>query len=281
MKKLFNSMLLFILASVLLVSCSINKDADTQTDTQNINTQQTTEASEKMPETSGNTGDAVDSTDDKPIGGTDVCKVHDVSYHAFPSTIINLVGENKFHEWIDPLESPSDDGDCRYPEATLYNFIHHFNIPRETMEEIYTTSMTTYYPHVWNLNVLYLDTDDAADEFYRNIDNLFAVQERRSLIRELKLYILYDGHEEAWNEHFGRNYMTPQDSVIEIANAFNISREDLEAYAQKDVDLYNSVYDYDFDMIYNEDGTFKEYDSTKSGLELDAQFCGITDYYIQ
>lgn len=212
----------------------------------------------------------IDAQDDRPIGGTDVCNVHPFSsYHWFPQTMIEIVGADQFNEWIENAEKATPTSDCRYPEANVYAFIRHFNIPRSEFEEQYYHS-SLYYSTVLNFDVLYDDSQESADEYYRNVDYLNGVYEKRKALSYLKV-LIRESDPDLWIETFGNNLITPQASVKAAVDAFGLSREDIEHIIEESSKTIDAVYDYNIDALF---------DGSMDGLtpvEQDALFCGISD----
>lgn len=208
--------------------------------------------------------------DPRPTGGSDTCKIHPYfCYHWFPKTMIEIVGEDQFNEWMESAEKVTPTSDCRYPEANVYAFIRHFNIPRIEFEEQYYHS-SLYYSTVLNFDVLYDDSQESADEYYRNVDYLNGVYEKRKALSYLKV-LIRESDPDLWIETFGNNLITPQASVKAAVDAFGLSREDIEHIIEESSKTIDAVYDYNIDALF---------DGSMDGLtpvEQDALFCGISD----
>ncbi len=211
-------------------------------------------------------------TDQKPgpMGGTDVCTVHPFfCYHWFPQTMIEIVGEDLFNEWMESAEKVTPTSDCRYPEANVYAFIRHFNIPRSEFEEQYYNS-SLYYSTLLNFDVLYDDDPVQADEYYRDLEYFNGVLKKREAFSCLKC-LIRESNPDKWIETFGNDQITPQTSVKAAVNAFGLSREDIEHIIEESSKTIDAVYDYNIDALF---------DGSMDGLtpiEQDALFCGITD----
>ena len=219
------------------------------------------------------------------MGGTeDICHVHDVCYHSLPSSLIEYVGEDVAYAWFEQTSIRDETSDCPYPNGTIYEFIHHFEIPQSVMEEMYLSK--NYESRVWNLDLLYSDDKQAVDEYYRDIERLQKITDKRRAFGNLKFAIFVENENE-WSEKFGNSRTTLQISLGEIVSALNITRSELENYAEESVDPGCESYDYNYDAIYNADGSIRGTGVTlfstdpEPALAADAAFCGIDDYYLE
>ena len=209
-------------------------------------------------------------TDDYPTGGTGMCKVHAESFHSYSQEMIALVGEDEFYEWTKEAEKgPLEDG-CPFPDGNVYRYILHFNVSRSDLEEIYYNT-SLYYDSVLNFDVLYSGDDEAVDEFYRNVDELHIIEEKRRAFWELKSEPQWSDSGEKWFDTFGNYQVTPQTSIKAVVDVYGLSREEVEAMIAKEAARKDYVYDYNIDALF--DGSM----DGLSPMEQDAQFCGITD----
>ena len=211
-------------------------------------------------------------TDQKPgpMGGTNVCTVHSVmSYHSYSQEMIDLVGEENFNEWINASEKSVPRDGCAFPDSNVFQFINHFGIKREELEQVYYNT-PCYYNRVLNLDVLYSGDFDLVDEYYRNMDYLDSVREKRQALLIFKSSIR-NGDPDLWTETFGSDKITPQTSAKAAVDAYGLSRETIEALVAKEAAKRDYIYDYNIDALFDRsmDGL--------SPMEQDALFCGITD----
>ncbi len=211
-------------------------------------------------------------TDQKPgpMGGTNVCTVHSVmSYHSYSQEMIDLVGEENFNDWINASEKSAPRDGCAFPDSNVFQFINHFGIKREELEQVYYNT-PCYYNRVLNLDVLYSGDSELVDEYYRNTDYLDSVREKRQALLIFKSSIR-NGDPDLWTETFGSDKITPRASVKAAVDAYGLSRETIEAIVAKEAARRDYVYDYNIDALF---------DGSMDGLtpmEQDALFCGITD----
>ena len=249
--------LIIVVVFVLMISCSRNVsigkyDNNTASDTESC------EPSESV------------ATNERPVGGSDTCKIHPFfCYHWFPQTMIEIVGEDLFNEWMESAEKVSPTSDCRYPEANVYAFIRHFDIPRSELEEQYYNS-SLYYSTLLNFDVLYDDDPAQADEYYRDLEYFNGVLKKREALSCLK-YLIRESDPEKWIETFGNDQITPQESVKMAVDTYGLARDDVEEIIRSSSKGQDLTYDYNVDALF---------DGSMDGLtpvEQDALFCGITD----
>ena len=243
-----------------------------------------------QPETVADTHNHYTNDTEAPpaMGGTSICQVHDISYHGFSDILIDYIGYDRFIEWVNSVNTPQYDNDCLYPDCTIYNFIKTFNIPREYLAEIYINS-TDYYSDIWNFDLLYSDNEKAVDEFYRNVEGLQTIEQKRHCLWMMKIDIKNDYINE-WEEAFKTDKTSPSISIADMVEAFNISREALESYAENSGPASNARYDYNFDAIYKSDGSIRQSASVYSNnsvsqaeqsINEDMLFCGIDIFYTE
>lgn len=225
---------------------------------------------------------------------------HSYAYHEFTGNLIRCVTEGNWHEgnvldktykaWAYPKIYRTIEGKCN--GCTLRSFIEEFDISREELEE--KVDLVELYN--LNLEVLYGDADEC-DRFYKYTEiferrremyyNYYAVMRgiieryRENLEDRLPFY----GGEDA-----GRRWENT--SIPELAYYYELSREELEnvideIMAERDSEL---TFNYDFSVIYNEDGSFREelegLDMTKNDFEsavklavkLGEDFCRIREW---
>ena len=276
MKKIYTILTTLLILLGALVSCQQQTgESERQTDPETLET----DLKETIEPTK-----TKDSTD--AMGGTSgMCSVHYGDYHAFSNELISYVGEQNFYAWVEEAEKGSEKNGCLYPESTIYDFIHYFNIPRSLMEELYLNDPGMYYFHVWNMDLLYSDDKDAVDAYYRDVDALQNLFDKRKSFRNMKFNINTD-YESEWSQKFeDRQWI--QISMTEIVSALNITRSELENYAEESIDPGCESYDYNYDAIYNADGSIRGTGVTlfstdpEPALAADAAFCGIDDYYLE
>ena len=107
---------------------------------------------------------------------------------------------------------------------------------------------------------------------------------RNGIIEEFGLGSI---NEDEWEETFGDARTRMEVSLGEIVSALNITRSELENYAEESIDPGCESYDYNYDAIYDADGSIRGTGVTlfsadpEPALAADAAFCGIDDYYLE
>ena len=285
MKKMFTAMLLSFTIAFTLISCGQSglepeklpsESSDSQVNLPTVDDQQ--DNSETLP------------TRDPEQSGmceNKFCTVHCITYHSVPGILIDMIGEDAFYEWVTPLESVDTSGqvgDC--PASwNICDVIEHFQISREDLEELYFTSSWLYCSDIWDFDLLYGDDERAADQFYRNVDELREISAKREALLYMKEDIYLD-YQKEWEENFGTfSLASLQVSMVEIVRTFDIPRERLERYAEVNVVPDYTSYDYDFDLIYGQSAGIQSISQYEADpypvLACDAAFCGIDDYRLE
>ena len=221
------------------------------------------------------------------MGGTSgMCTVHCDFYHAYPFALIDYIGEEDFYNWNNQASIRSNTSDCPFPNSSIYDCIQYFNIPRGDLEEMYFSDPTIYNSRIWDFDLLYSDDKDAVDAFYRNRNELESIAEKRRAFQHIK-FAIFVKNESKWEDYFDTESPTPQTSLADIVKAFNVPRETLESYGAASADPGGTTYDYNYDAIYNADGSIRGTGITlfsadpEPALAADAAFCGIDDYYLE
>jgi len=137
---------------------------------------------------------------DRPImGGSDYCDhdvvynygVQDGSFHTFPGTLINYVGQDEFDKWIEKKREDmfaSNEGKYVRCFVSIVDFVEEFNIPRLHFEAINDNFLADRYDY--NLDAIYASKEEA--EAYYLSDRSQIIREKR-FIRffksQLRLYV--------------------------------------------------------------------------------------------
>ncbi len=217
------------------------------------------------------------------IGGTTGCPEHDFSYyHAIDGRLIALVGRDVFDKWVKDHETYGVEGFCD-SYTNIKNFIDDFCISRETFDELIDLTSLPY-----NLDILFSYDAEYVDKYYKS-NTFIARMERRTdifsnLKEELKLYITA-------LPTFDADATYSFNNVLQNVTAYQIDRDTLcnimEKARKKTAKLYGDdslvSFNYDLDMLYNEDGTTKDitvyYDADDTELErcqkLNEAFCRV------
>lgn len=240
------------------------------------------------------TESTTDSYSEPPaIGGTSFCPIHETYYHSFPSNWIDHVGEERFHEWLEAtdsatVEAPIRDGlsvmgEC-YTEQTVYDFIHHFGYPtREVFEEEYYSWYYTGQIH--DLDILFGDDENAADEFYKSSDERNETESKRYKFERIKRLVQNQYGPEFIEAYGSLQHFQIEVSLYDMVTTFDISYEELLEIA--DVvphEWPHAYYWYNFECMYAEDAeeVFEKLRQDPHPVQaMDAVICRKSDYETQ
>jgi len=210
------------------------------------------------------------------VGGDNShCSIHYHTYHSIPGVLIDYVGQETVNGWAGNARKNKDEVTGCYPEFTIKKFIDDFDIPREAWENSVSLSN---YPGL-NFDLLYSGTNEEISEHYKNVDAITLEEIKGKHYFQLKDYFLANYHDDV----FGADVMFVK-SIPEYVQKCDIKRDDLEKLAKEIVSNGfdpNVKFEYNFGLIYNEDGSFKELPIFEgmSGIEvsvlLDDMFCGL------
>ncbi len=179
---------------------------------------------------------------------------------------------------------------------TIKAFIDDFNVSREHFDKY--VNLVYYYGY--NLDVLFGD-DVNVDEFYK-YHVVFERREKMSYNYQTTAALIINKYnvnerkdELGWlsdNEKPACSFAQTKSSIPELAYLLKLSREELEEVINEinEEEGYTLTYDYDFSVIYDEDGAFREdlsvldvNNSTPEeiwmkSVELGERFCRIYDW---
>jgi hypothetical protein len=194
------------------------------------------------------------------IGGGEFC-FHDPlwdSYHSFDNTLIEYVGIDKYSEWLENALKAEAFDNCIYGKANIYNFIHHFNISREMLADLYYHQATSYisgnYYSTWyNLDLLYNGTEEEYSALYKEKGEEISAEISGKYVESmLKRYLI-----DKYGKEDERKVNCPQFSIAEFVYEKNISRSDLEeainTVAQLGEKQGYKAFTYNLDLVYNKD----------------------------
>ena len=138
------------------------------------NTENSKSVSEPLP------GLATKSDEDETeVGGgsNDACTMHTFSYHSICAELINYVGQETGHEWVESVITTSQDPYKRIGEdMTILAFIEHFNIPKDVFIEVTRTFITDAF-----LEIIQMTREEYYTEFGytdEQIDALYSGDKR-------------------------------------------------------------------------------------------------------
>lgn len=270
MKKIFLLVIILIMCLTLFCACE-------QTDMNNENNQTFADIIPSNVST-------LESIDNKEnVGGYVACSIHHQDYHTIPGALIDYIGRERFYQWTEIDEGKEVIQGCK-DNKTIYDCIHYFEVPRSALEEVYTKVWDAW---VWNLDALCDDNKFVSDQFYRNVEQINSVHEKRAALAWVKFKIFKANYDE-WTAIYGDYVPGTEHSIEYLVELFDISRTDLEGYiAEAGTE---NTYEYNLDVLYptiqqggsvgiNSVGNTDTSDMTP--IEKDALFCGIDDLYIE
>ena len=215
--------------------------------------------------------------DSEAMGGTQICQVHDYTFHSVPDFLIKYVGEERAIEWLtENQDQTPDETGCPYPRGSLYGIIHDFDIPREALEHAYYEGMN-WYNAIWDIDLLLSDDAEAVDQFYRDVCGLQETHNERDALWVLKIDLKNANIDSVPMKLGDRNVLLF--SLHELVSKFNVTREELQEMAERHSQNEEGMHTFDFDSIYNADGTIKPVTPTASFAETitaDAGICTVT-----
>lgn len=223
------------------------------------------------------TADTVDtqSTASSTSASREKCTVHHSDYHSIPTELALYVGESAANEWIAARDPESeDDGDgCPCSGRNIKAFIEEFDIPRE----IFAAKADLAHHPTYDCELLYGEDADTLELYFRDTDALVRENIKAQHLSFLEHLILSDYTEEMMSmivsDSTGAHGSSP--SVPQAAQVLKIPREKLEEYIKTADEMTEQTcgelrsYDYDLDMIYNADGTYRTLPTTENLSDYD------------
>ena len=219
-----------------------------------------------------------------PVGGTEFCPVHYYTYHQYSGALIEYIGgDDKLEAWRATITDPEvSEGECDIPARNIKAFIDYFQIPRAEFER----DCNERWSCVHHIDLLYSNDMDAIEAYYRDIDSREDTEHKQSIFEKAKIDIIntYLDVENIW-EHGSQEEKDKTNAkkvnIFELVAEYDVSKSELETALReaKKTRGYDVEYGYDFDVLYNQDGTLKSYDNTKTVVELDALFCGVDNFF--
>lgn len=216
--------------------------------------------------------DTTNSDDPPEIGGSwPICMYHHDSYHSYTKELIDIVGDEAFRAWIDPIEQnweyiPYTETECPFPDSNIVEFIKYFKITDEQLIEVYKADI---YGLQWDIKAL-IDGDYETFEkhaveinktkSYKKLQNEYLI--KLSLIQ--KIGTLKDNRSvEYYNSITDNGKYMPVDkvTVLDLVENTSLTREDI----QKCIDSYEDCYKYDIRLLFEDR---EEYKRMISELEI-------------
>jgi len=207
-----------------------------------------------------------------PMGGTAPCNVHNVEYHSYDIFLIySLNDDQDYEQWKEDKYklSLADKSDCPYSRRNIYEFIKDFNIPKETMIDLYNKG--NYKSYV-NIDLLYSGTAEENDEYYRTVD------EDQSIMEEYEKWVKFKEMKHSVMKKSKAEDKSMNWSVVQLAYSAGITDLSKVLPAQ---DFKESSTEF----IYNADALsalpekdIEEIIEKYTPYYLDCLVCGVTPY---
>ncbi len=216
--------------------------------------------------------DTTNTDDPHEIGGTwPICMYHHDSYHSYTDELIDIVGDEAFRAWIEPIEQnweyiPYTETECPFPDSNIVEFIKHFGITDEQLIEAYKANI---YGLQWDIKAL-IDGDYETFEkhaieinktkSYKKLQNEYSI--KLALIQ--KIGTLKDDRSiEYYNSITDNGKYMPMNKVtiLDLVENTSLTREDI----QKCLDHHEDRYEYDINLMFE---NREEYKRMISELEI-------------
>lgn len=234
------------------------------------------------------TGESKSTEDLSPIGGSQHCEVHYEQYHQILSELTDSLDPQEITNWSEKVIAEYEGTDCFERGINIKSFIDYFQIPREAFEEYCNGRWST----VHNIDLLYSDDIEAIEAYYRDLEPRTATMIKQERYRNVKRFVL-DNHidiQEIWGKEDAEKTEIEKEveyydkvSMFRLIQLFEVERPELEDAIERANQWIKSEYSYDyqFDLIYNEDGTLKDFEiaPNKTVVELDAEFAGVENFF--
>lgn len=177
------------------------------------------------------------------------------SFHDIPQAVVNLVTSCADVESV-AVWCSENAGTCG---MNIYELLTAFSIPRDSFEELYTTT-DLWYHHDYSVDLLFGGDRDAAYQYYLNGGD-YAGFVKRYFEYELKLDLYAEAGSKAYNAWAAGHGFTSfcQWSLAEFVQDFGVTQERFaelyDALVMQFAETYAgyAVAEYDFDKIYGTD----------------------------
>ena len=205
------------------------------------------------------------------------CYVHGMAYHSYPSALTDALDRDAFNAWHEEAQWHIRENGCPFPQSNIYEFIHHFNIPKSRFVELYNErTIDDDYP----IDLLYGGTAEAVDAYYRTSDPEKELESIKwANLRELKMHINAYIRDELHIQ-----MKTSHCSLAELMHVAGIKAEELSSYYSKGhavspENRYDTIFDYDPAAVgYTTDASFEKVLARYTAYYLDCAICGLTPY---
>lgn len=300
MKKQLFVIILLIIASLLFSSCSRISDTSNRRSTSDS---EVLRSKDTQFDAYSDQTDRQSSNTEPTGGGEHRCEVHFYDGYHYVDTyylrdylMAKGITDEDIDLWLEEAGKPDVSGtiDCPTAGCNIRAFVQEFAIPRNIFEEACRNMSSCWY----NPDVIYSDDPNAADEFYRDLDARYEDSEKLINFHHLEGAVIQEfgkTEEDQLIVTFGPERV----SILGLVKRFDVPRSFFEEYwAKQDKEYQESIppfmpgddpddqppepiyhYDYDLDVLYNEDGTPKTYED-KTEYEIDAMFCGVEELFL-
>lgn len=208
--------------------------------------------------------DTTNSDDPPEIGGSwPICMYHHDSYHSYTKELIDIVGEEAFRAWIEPIEQnweyiPYTETECPFPDSNIVEFIKYFKITDEQLIEAYKADI---YGLQWDIKAL-IDGDYETFEkhaveinktkSYKKLQNEYLI--KLSLIQKIGA-LKDDRSVEYYNSITDNGRYMPVDKVtiLELVENTSLTREDI----QDCLNIVSDRYEYDVSLLFENREEYK------------------------
>lgn len=248
----------------------------------------------------GSAGDSIESTDTDTGADTEEvlaiyegveCSYHHRDYHVIPYPLIKKLGVDKCNAWAEKAREgyePTDDATaCPCPEFNIKAFIDDMKISRAD----FVAYGDLVYWGTFDVDVLYGMSPAEVDEYYVYSDELLKETIRAQHYAFIEKHFTYEYSSELYDMIVYDEALSfgVYPSVPVLVQEFGIDREEFEAILDKCTEKNERVYgeslsfEYDLDMIWNEDGSYKElpkFDGLtayETQAKLTRIFCGVDE----
>lgn len=260
---------ILILSSILLISCSINKE---KTDG-NKNIDKITETAissedkeSKEPEIQENEKNVIEADEnsnedtDRNIDGNNICEIHNYVYHCYPSSFVEYVGSDKFFEWSNNAHLTKDEEGC-WPKGNIILCIEKFDISDELIIEAY---INDFYNKNWNIKAL-LEKDAEASEAYarETMENGYDTQLSNEMYLKYRLFdIIKYKKDDMTVEYYnkitdnGTTTLVQNVTIYELVSNTSLTKDDFVAACEAEVKANDEIneeahFDYNLDLLFD------------------------------
>lgn len=229
------------------------------------------------------------------IGGNHMCQIHCEDYHMFTYSPMlgSYLTQEQLDEWTNTISmEPLNDESYCTPEYNIKACIDYFNIPKEDFEQLCENEWSSCH----NIDLLYSDDLEAIDEYYSDINARNATMIKQTKLDNLKLYLIemcsgktlseiWSTPEEELTDLEKEIFDTRKVSLMRVIQLLGADRSKFEQAMEKANEKFPpqiwSDYDYQLDLVYNEDGSLKDFtiDDNLSVVEQDALFAGVDNFF--